>query len=196
MAFQFRCPQGHALETDESFAGQPCQCPHCGMTFLIPSPPAPQYTPPVFGAPTFGGATYPASTHQPGASPHFTPPGVQPGLEAPISFTGVGSTPTPQSQPQSTPAQTAEPEILHIPCPNGHELETPRDMLGQDVLCPHCQVQFRLREKDSVEYKRRREQELERRERKAGKMWLNYAIIAAVLVVLGLIVLIAIDASN
>jgi hypothetical protein len=69
-------------------------------------------------------------------------------------------------------------------------------MLGQDVLCPHCQVQFRLREKDSVEYKRRRDQELERRERKAGKMWLNYAIIAAVLVVLGLIVLIAIDASN
>jgi hypothetical protein len=57
-------------------------------------------------------------------------------------------------------------------------------------------VQFRLREKDSVEYKRRRQQDVERRERKAGKMWLNYAIVAAVLVVIGIIGLIVMSASN
>ncbi len=69
-------------------------------------------------------------------------------------------------------------------------------MLNQDVLCPHCQVQFRLREKDSVEYKRRRELERQRREQKAGKNWLNFAIVAAVIVVLGLAILIALSTSN
>ncbi len=69
-------------------------------------------------------------------------------------------------------------------------------MLNQDVLCPHCQVQFRLREKDSVEYKLRRDQELQRRDQKAGKKWLNAAIVAAVIVVLGLIILIALSASS
>jgi hypothetical protein len=110
----------------------------------------------------------------------------------------VQPSPGPQIGPAPAPftQQPAEPELLHIACPNGHELETPREMLNQDVLCPHCNVQFRLREKDSVEYKRRREQELERRDRKAGKMWLNYAIVAAVLVVIGIIGLIVISASN
>ncbi|MCA9165999.1 MAG: hypothetical protein KDA62_23590, partial [Planctomycetales bacterium] len=80
--------------------------------------------------------------------------------------------------------------LYHIPCPNGHELETPADMLGQDVLCPHCNVQFRLREKDSVEYKRQRREESIRRERKLGNVWLNWAITIAVVVVLGLLILI------
>ena len=85
----------------------------------------------------------------------------------------------------------AEPTLLHIPCPKGHELEVPPDMLNQDVLCPHCNTQFRLREKDSVEYKRKREIEIERRDYKRGQVWLNWAIAAAVIVVLGLIIMIA-----
>lgn len=85
---------------------------------------------------------------------------------------------------------------MHIACPNGHELETPREMLGQDVLCPHCNVQFRLREKDSVEYKRRKAQEIERRDRKAGQMWLNWAIVAAVLVVIGIVGLIVLSSTS
>lgn len=63
-------------------------------------------------------------------------------------------------------------------------------MLGQDVLCPHCNVQFRLREKDSVEYKRRRQEEMTRHERKLGNAWLNWAIVAAVLVLILLFFLI------
>jgi uncharacterized Zn-finger protein len=183
MAFQFQCPQGHVLETEESFAGQPCQCPYCGTTFPIPAPPRSAHSPPH------------ASPPQPAAPPppSFSPPGAAP---APFGAPQVG----PGSQPGPTPApfkpDTDKPDLLHIACPNGHELETPRDMLGQDVLCPHCNVQFRLREKDSVEYKRRRALELERKERKAGKMWLNYAIVAAVLVVIGIIGLIVASASN
>src|SRR5437016_5178299 len=37
MAFQFLCPQGHLLEGDEAHMGMACQCPQCGMTFIIPT---------------------------------------------------------------------------------------------------------------------------------------------------------------
>lgn len=85
----------------------------------------------------------------------------------------------------------AEPDLLHIPCPNGHELETPKDMIGQDVLCPHCEVQFRLREKDSVEFKRKKQRDEEIRDRKTGNAWFNWAVVVAVIVLLGLIIMIA-----
>ena len=87
-------------------------------------------------------------------------------------------------------AAPPEPRLLHIPCPNGHELETPEEMLGQDVLCPFCGEQFNLRFKDSVEYKRERAAERERREIKTGNLWFNSAVIIAVIVVLGLAILI------
>jgi uncharacterized membrane protein YvbJ len=63
-------------------------------------------------------------------------------------------------------------------------------MFGQEVLCPHCQSQFTLRERDSVEWKRRHEEEQARRDLKLGNAWLNWAIIIAVVVVLGLGILI------
>jgi uncharacterized membrane protein YvbJ len=69
-------------------------------------------------------------------------------------------------------------------------LETPEEMLGQEVMCPHCNTQFQLRESDSVEYKRKRDIERERRERKVGNAWFNWAIVCAVLVIIGLIFLI------
>ena len=72
-------------------------------------------------------------------------------------------------------------------------LETPVEMLDLDVLCPHCQAQFQLRRRDSVEFKRKKEQEAEIREFKAGKTWLNLAIVAVVLVVLFLGALIVWD---
>jgi hypothetical protein len=84
----------------------------------------------------------------------------------------------------------AEPRLLHIPCPNGHELETPDDMIGQEVLCPHCGAQFVLREKDSLEARHVRELELERRLREQSKAWFNWAIVISVLVVLTLVALI------
>jgi uncharacterized Zn finger protein (UPF0148 family) len=93
-------------------------------------------------------------------------------------------------------AAPAEPELLHIPCPNGHELETPLDMLDQDVLCPQCQAQFTLRRKNSVEHKRREEEKERIREAKLSKVWLQGAIIAVVLIGIGLAALIAIRIAN
>ena len=146
MPFQFTCPQGHLLEGDESQAGQQCQCPTCGMLFLIPQP---------------------AALAEPDAGL----------VDAAMAEDPFATGP-------------AEPRLLHIPCPNGHELETPDDMIGQEVLCPHCGAQFVLREQDSLESRRVREIELERRLREQSKAWFNWAIVVAVLVVLTLVGLI------
>ena len=96
----------------------------------------------------------------------------------------------------SAPTAPAEPEILHIPCPNGHELDTPVEMLEQEVLCPKCNVQFRLRRKDSVEFKKKKEQDEKIHLEKMGNAWLNWAIAAVVLVVVGLLGLIVLRAMN
>ncbi|RIK81008.1 MAG: hypothetical protein DCC68_09715 [Planctomycetota bacterium] len=92
--------------------------------------------------------------------------------------------------------EPAEPRLLHIPCPNGHELETPEDMLGQEVLCPHCNAQFKLREKDSIEFRRKRQAEIERMHHKQAKNWMNWAIALGVIVVLGVIGMIVIAMNN
>ena len=88
------------------------------------------------------------------------------------------------------------PELYHIPCPNGHELETPPEMLEQEVLCPQCNAQFKLRRKDSVEFKRQEEEARMIKEHKLGTAWLQGAIIVAVLIVIGLGALIAISVAN
>lgn len=108
---------------------------------------------------------------------------------------GRGSAPVPpgggfSSGPAAAPAQ---PEILHIPCPNGHPLETPVEMLDQDVLCPQCNAQFKLRRKDSLEHKKKKEEEARIREAKLGNAWLNWAIVAVVIVILGLGIMIAVS---
>jgi uncharacterized Zn finger protein (UPF0148 family) len=90
----------------------------------------------------------------------------------------------------------SEPEILHIPCPKGHELEVPPDMLEMEVLCPQCGEQFLLLASNSVEHKRRREMQERQREERQSKFYLNFAITAAVLVGLLLVTLIIMTAMN
>ena len=128
-------------------------------------------------------------------------PSATPGEQAPSRFAHLGAAtadeaaaPATEEQAASVttePEPPAEPELLHIPCPNGHELETPLDMLEQEVLCPTCNAQFRLRKKDSVEYKRKKEEADRLKEIKSGNFWLNMAIVAAVLVGLLVVGLVA-----
>jgi hypothetical protein len=68
-------------------------------------------------------------------------------------------------------------------------------MLGQDALCPYCQIQFRLRYEDSLEYRKEQAEEIERRERRLAKLWLQWSIGIAVVVVLGVIILSVLAAS-
>ncbi|MCA9246134.1 MAG: hypothetical protein KDA42_03435 [Planctomycetales bacterium] len=115
---------------------------------------------------------------------------------APGGFDFSGNAPPMAGNPFDPTARDDGPRMLHIPCPNGHELETPDNMLGQDVLCPFCGEQFHLRFQDSVEARRERREARERKERKVANAWFNRAIIAAIFVVGGLIVMIAISMSN
>jgi len=143
MSFQFECPNGHLLEGTPDQAGQQCNCPTCGMLFIIPEP---------------------VADEQDDTGPW---PGVSSRRKK-----GLGD------------LAPKGPELLHIPCPNGHELETPPEMLDQEVLCPHCQAQFTLRRKNSVEFKRQEEEARIVKEAKIGQAWLQWAIVAGVLIVL------------
>jgi hypothetical protein len=215
MAFQFLCPQGHLLQADESHAGQQSQCPHCGSLFLIPRPnpaadasttpgnppleqpsvPPPVSQPPAPDAPPFPSPDSPA--------PDFQLPATEPQVEAEVSeFPGiriepeVGQGAAAADAPVSFKSPTAaQLPIVHVVCPNGHQLETPREMLDQEALCPFCQAQFRLRLEDSVEYREEKAKERTRREKRAAQLWLRWAIVAAVVVVLGLILLIVFSGS-
>ena len=200
MAFQFLCPQGHMLQADESQIDQQCQCPHCGVEFLVPRPagaPAagePQWTGsdrPIFDEPTPPPPPTEAEVPEqivlgigPRIGPRVGPQIGPPGGSAEAAF-------APEPVPTFAPMSAAQLELLHIRCPSGHILETPRDMLDEDVMCPFCQAQFHLRYQDSIEYKHEKEAKLARREAHLGQVWLRWAIAIAVAVVLGVIVLIA-----
>jgi rubredoxin len=166
MAFQFQCPQGHLLEGEPSQAGQQCHCPMCGMLFIIPQPivaPAAATDGPFRFSERFEGIGGP----QPGSGQIAAPEGDPSAPFVPESAPAAGAV-----SPMTAPAA---PELLHIPCPNGHELETPIEMLDQEVLCPTCNAQFRLRRKDSVEFKKKKEQDEAVRLDKLGRLWLNWA---------------------
>jgi DNA-directed RNA polymerase subunit RPC12/RpoP len=95
-------------------------------------------------------------------------------------------------QPAATAAKPAEPELLHIPCPNGHELEVPPEMLETEVLCPQCNAQFFLRARDSIEHRRRREEQERLRDEKLNRFWLRFSIgvaVAAGLLILTLLIM-------
>lgn len=169
MPFQFHCPQSHLLEADESQVGQQCQCPMCGALFPIPAP---------AGVPE--ARATPFSFHSAPAAETFSFPNVAQGAPAAHPFE----------------QQSSASRFLHIPCPRGHELEVPPEMLGQDVLCPHCQTQFRLRDKDSVEFKTKKRKELELKDYKSGQLWMTWAIVIGVVVLIGLVVMIGISATQ
>jgi DNA-directed RNA polymerase subunit RPC12/RpoP len=191
MAFQFLCPQGHLLQADDLQAGEHCKCPYCRAEFLVPPAardPRPDHFPVARAqtadrSPVEGDPAVPAPEPSPAeeAFPKIhvrTKAGADPGEVA----------------AQLGLADAWRESLLHIPCPRGHVLETPRDMLGQDAMCPHCQAEFRLRVEDSQEYRRARAEEQQRREQKLGKAWLHWAIATAVVVVLALIAMVVVAA--
>jgi len=190
MAFQFLCPQGHLLQGEEALSGQQCQCPYCNTLFVVPAPLQSGGDPgPAAQNPNYDGV---ATTLETGPAPAesevavWSGPKFGPGASA-QSATGVDVSQLPGAGDSS---------VVHILCPSGHSLETPRDMLGQEAMCPFCQAQFRLRLQDSVEYKRQRAEEEERRERQLGQTWLRWSIAVAVAVVAAVVMLIMVAASR
>lgn len=186
MTFQFLCPQGHLLEGEEAHMGMQCQCPQCGTAFIIPTleGAAPQSSADeeIGLAPLAEDGFSAAAAETP--MPTFDPPrrgGKKPRQEAP-EFDASELVASELGR-----AAGAE-DILHIPCPNGHELETPLDMIGQRAQCPHCGVEFRLRREKSVEYQR--QQEI--LDRRRARFWFQLAVMAAGFVGFVLIVMLAV----
>ncbi len=83
------------------------------------------------------------------------------------------------------PALNSAPAFFHIPCPNGHLLETPAEMIGEYAKCPTCDAEFDLREKDSEEFQRRKKMIEESELANLDRKWLNRAIAIVILLVLG-----------
>jgi hypothetical protein len=171
MAFQFLCPEGHLLEIEESQVGQKCRCPQCSVEFLVPEPDAP---PPVQPSEPSG---FPVIRT---GDPHKDVANVG-GLSADDVAAGFG---VPAAETRS---------LVHIPCPRGHVLETPREMIGQDAMCPFCQTQFHLRLEDSEEYRRQQAEQQERREQRVGQTWMYWSFAIAAVVLLGLLLLIVLS---
>jgi hypothetical protein len=168
MTFQFLCPQGHLLQGDEAHMGMQCQCPQCGTAFIIPTVERPQHS-------------VAEDMIAPSQSPQVDldlqrDPAVEIAEHRESSFDEATANLAIGELANSELGEAAAREsFLHIPCPNGHELETPLDMIGEKALCPHCGVQFRLKREKSIEYLR--EQEL--LDRKRARFWFQLAILAA-----------------
>ena len=107
-----------------------------------------------------------------------------------IESAKVTPTDSPPTQPQN------QPRVYHIPCPQGHELETDEEMLGQYAMCPICQSQFELRRKDSIEVRQEEAEREARRQTAMNRFWLKWSIAAAVTVVLFLGGIVAYVALN
>lgn len=184
MTFQFLCPQGHLLQGEEADMGMQCQCPQCGMAFIIPTVERPAYSSSedLTAMPSQMAEPEPDTLDPPAALSDWTPDAPSLGSGAPREMdfdaadSGVGGL---------SAAAGAE-TLLHIPCPNGHELDTPLNMIGQRVMCPHCRVEFRLRRENSIEYVR--EQEI--LDRRRAQFWFQAAIAAVGIVGLALLIMI------
>ncbi len=187
MAFQFMCPHEHLLQAEESQAGQECQCPECGVLMLIPSPggmePPAEPSPPSDGVGSAAGWPEPAGD-------------AFPSLRGAPDFAALGGRTPSGAEEAAAGLTTQAPKVLHIPCPSGHVLETPEEMIGQEALCPFCNAQFRLRYDASLEHRRERELEEERRQARTARAWLHWSIAAAAVVLFGVILLFVVRASS
>jgi hypothetical protein len=138
-----------------------------------------------------------------GAAAPQTPVG-EPGSALPVIKTeeeaaGPAAPAAPSEPPAPAGEEKKEPAVVRIPCPQGHELQTPTDMLNQEVLCPICSTQFHLRYEDSVEFKQEQAELRRQKTEKLNQAALKWSIIAAVVIVLsilGMVIYLAVRAPG
>ena len=179
MTFQFLCPQGHLLQGEEAHMGMQCQCPQCGMAFIIPT---------VQPADTEAIVSSQAMPIDLDLRPDPDARRSTAGEGSGIGDEGIAGLELENLDVSELDRAAAGDGMLHIPCPNGHELETPPDMIGQRVMCPHCHVEFRLRQEKSIEYIRRQEI----LDHKRAQFWFRLSILAAALVSFALLIMFAV----
>ena len=198
MAFQFLCPQGHLLQADASQMGCTINCPTCGVLFVVPTVTTAAAVQPVIQVPPVAPPAPPATTESEpsGADPlDLNLRGRRGRRRAQLDFgqsddeeiveQGLVEEDIPDLAAGNRPVfggPDSALRLVHLHCPKGHELITPLDTMGQEVLCPHCGEQFLLRNQDTVEYKTKHQLKEDIREQKLGRKWLIMAIFVGVLV--------------
>jgi hypothetical protein len=214
MPFQFRCPQGHLLEGENEDVGQVVNCPICGVALTIPSAPyTPTATPIQPPVPPYQQQQVPTADVTDNA-----PPVIEPETETFPDVTAEGSIEetenafaidTDNAQTDSaeqddnqaaqdgneTPnleSENANQDELQIPCPNGHILHATRDMLDEEAICPFCEEQFELKERNSLEAIEKRELLSEKRQEKQERIFLYCGIGIMVVGILSIITFIII----
>ena len=163
MRFPFLCPQGHVLEGESAESGLETKCPQCGVAFYVPD-----YEPPR--------EVFPSASSQATQQPEKLA-----GMTDLLDELGGGAASS-AAPDQLMSGGDLSSGVVHIPCPNGHELETPFEMLGLEAYCPYCGDKFRLKEQNSVEYQR--QQAIV--DAKRAKIWFNVAVGAAGFILVGL----------
>ncbi len=208
MAFQFFCPNRHLLQANEDQVGQICRCPMCQTEFLIPSPtgqPLPSQQPiPVQPQPS--ATNSPASTASSGNEPFS----FNKSAKSKDGFQFLGQQEASPAEPVGVDvneANAAESNgaskagfkltdvdndpILHSVCPNGHILEIEREMIGETALCPYCQTPYKISLERTVEFLEKKKRQAELEDNKLAKFWSQWAIVAAVLAGIFIIVMVA-----
>jgi len=212
MTFQFRCPNGHLLEAEDHDIGQVVHCPVCATAMTIPpNPAAPPVAAPV--SPAYVAPAAPVTPIAPSAGGDYAmvaPEAVYDEPEEVEAFPDVtgedelaesefqvdtGDESRDDSDVPNFDGEMENKDELHIACPNGHVLVVTRDLLQEEAICPHCNAEFELLERNSVEAKQKRAIQAERRAEKTERVFLYWGIGVAVLVV-GAIIGLAIAYSN
>lgn len=166
--------------------GMQCQCPQCGVAFIIPTIERSAAAPSLSGS-SLDLAPIEEDRIEDEIAPDLSglAPG-QSGLEhlddEYFNSENLGAASIEINEVVDELGET----LLHIPCPNGHVLDVPLDMIGARVACPHCRVEFRLKQEKSIEHLR--EQELI--DARRARFWMRLAILAASVVGIALIVMI------
>lgn len=96
----------------------------------------------------------------------------------------------------AAPAEPPAPRVFHIPCPRGHDLETPEEMLGQEALCPICNTQFRLLVENSKEHRQAALEAHRKRQAKSNRRLIYASIAAGVIVVIMIVAMVLITVLN
>lgn len=188
------------LQGEPSQMGQTINCPTCGILFLVPTvapagtqtvsavpPAAPPKRRDEEGLPDLHFRKRPsrrfAHLDEPAEGEAFGG-----GAEEALADFGV------RTGDAFNPVDSG-PRLVHIDCPRGHELITPLDTMGQEVLCPHCGEQFTMRYENTREFKTEQHWKEEARQQNLGQQWLMWAVIVGVLVLVMFIGMIAFTAK-
>ena len=180
------------MQGEEAHMGMQCQCPQCGVAFIIPtiepagepSGAAPAHHSNSLDLAPLGDDEPDLEPPAPAADTGGTGLESLAGLDSGGVFSdeGLGDASIEIGGVVDELGET----LLHIPCPNGHVLDVPLDMIGARAMCPHCRAEFRLRREKSIEHLR--EQEII--EARRARFWFKLAIIAAGVVGIVLIVMV------